>query len=151
QDSALDHGTVAGADVRQASSVILGTFGVGFEPVGADEDGVFNGHVAADAAAQTDDTVGYLCACLNDTSVADQALFQPGAINAGSGQEAHTGINDPFLTVKVKRRMVAGQSQIRFMISLDGSQVLPIAIEEMGMNAVGTDAAGKDFPSKIRG
>src|SRR5205823_5180833 len=98
-----------------------------------------------------DDAVANLRACLNDTPVADQALLQLGAIDAGSRQETHAGINDPFLTVKVKRRMVAGQSQVRFMISLDGSQVLPIAVEDMGLNPVGADAAGKDFLAEIRG
>src|SRR5437867_1482704 len=88
---------------------------------------------------------------LNHAAVTDQALFQLGPKDARCGQEAHARIDDPFLTMKVKRGMVARQSQVRFVIRLDGSQVFPVAVEEMGMNPVSADAAGKDLPAEIRG
>src|SRR5262249_44086809 len=50
-----------------------------------------------------------------------------------------------------KRRMLAGQCEVRFMVGLDGSQVLPIAVEKVGMNPMGPNTARKDLFTEIRG
>src|SRR5207244_4553116 len=74
ENSPFDHRAVADTNVRETASLILGTFRVSLEPVGANGDGVFDCHIAANAAPQTDDTVGNLRSRVNQETIDDQAL-----------------------------------------------------------------------------
>src|SRR5207253_1387345 len=60
-------------------------------------------------------------------------------------------VNDTVGAVKIKGRVVADQGQIGFMIRLNGSKVLPVAVKQTGLHVVRPDAAGEDLLAEVRG
>src|SRR4051794_29357739 len=55
EDGVLDHRPLADEEVGEAAAAVGGPLGVGFVAVGADHDGVAQGGVPADNAADADD------------------------------------------------------------------------------------------------
>src|SRR5260370_25573674 len=143
ENRSLNNGGVHHADVRQASLAIAKTLAVGFKTIRSVKDSVLNGHIAPNAATETDHAMTDLGAGLDHAAVAHQALFQLGAAYPGRRQEPHSGVDDSFLGVEVERRVIAGQCQIRLVVSLDGSLVLPAAVKQMGLKAMVADAIVK--------
>src|SRR5262249_40203125 len=97
--------------------------------IGTDDDRFPDGDVAADPAAQADDTAFNLRSCFDDAAIAHETLLKPGGANARCRQEAHAREHETTRAVKVKSGRILCQAQARLVIRLDGAQVLPVAIE----------------------
>ena len=52
---------------------------------------------------------------------------------------------------KIERRVVGGQGQVGLVVRLDGAEVFPVAVEQMGLDVMRVDAAREDFLAEVGG
>ena len=86
---------------------------------------------------------------LDHAAVADQAPLHGGPAQAQRRQVAHARVDHTIGTVEVKRRIVAGQGQVGLVVRLDRAQVLPVAVEQVGLHPMRLDAARENLLAEI--
>ena len=98
--------------------------------------------MAADTAADADDAAFQVGPFLDQAAIADQAVVDPGILNQRSRQVAHTRVDDPLHTGKVKGRLVAGQGHVGLVVRFDRTEIVPVAIEDVDAEMVLLQTAG---------
>src|SRR5206468_6499294 len=108
EDGIFDQRTLANAEVGDAATAVGDALRVGLIAVGADDNGIAQGRVAANDAAHANDAALQSGAALHHTAIADQRVLQPRPTEPRCRQITHACVDDTLGTVEVERRIVAG-------------------------------------------
>ena len=78
---------------------------------------------------------------IDDAAVGDDGMIDLRAVDLRAGQKARARENRRAHVEEIEARQLGGDIEVRFEERTDGSDVLPIALENIGEHALGLDRA----------
>ena len=111
--------------------------------VSPDDHGTFDGAPPANLRAEADDSV--LNSAVRDgAAVRDDGILHVALLNLGRGEEAGRGVDGRAGIIELELGRVLSKREVRLKERLDGSDVLPVIVEEVGLHVVAVGSSLRD-------
>mmetsp|Transcript_6652 Transcript_6652/g.17027 ORF Transcript_6652/g.17027 Transcript_6652/m.17027 type:complete len:340 (+) Transcript_6652:1777-2796(+) len=148
-DGVGDGAPLADPHGHPALSDNLGLLLVGLVEVRTDDHGVLDRAPLADLRAQAHHSV--LHGALRQVApVADDGVFDVALLHLGRGQEARGGVDGRAGVVELELRGVLGQGKVGLEERLDGANVLPVVVEQVGLHVAPVGGGfGDDLAAEV--
>lgn len=101
-----------------------------------------------DDATESDEAVVEF-GVIEDAAIGDEGLFHDCAVEFAGGEEARAGEDGGGHIEEVEAGQDFGESDIGIEEGADGADILPVALEDMGIDAVGFDGGGDDVFAEV--
>ena len=147
-DGILNLAVRADAQARQAGLFMPLDGFMRFVVIAAEGDDAVQFRAVLDDGAQADDAAGD-AGVIDDAAVGDDGVVNLRAVDLGAGQEARTGKNRRAHVEEIEARQFGSQLQVCLEEVADRPDVLPIALINIGENAVRVDGVRDDVLAEI--
>ena len=102
-----------------------------------------------DVGSDTDDGIVHL-AIGQRATVRDDGVLNLAVLNLGRRQISRRSVDWRIRVVEFKVRLIRSQVQVRFEKGLDGSNVLPVIVKEVGLDVIAVSGGKRDdFSAEI--
>ena len=117
--------------------------------VGAHDHGIFYCDIAADMCAHTDDAFFEHGGGADEATVGNEAFSDGAGAHASGGKEAGACEYGGVSIGEVEGRIGVGECEVGVVEGADRTDVFPITVEEMSLDAVAADGHGEDVAAEV--
>lgn len=88
---------------------------------------------------------------VDDAAISDGGMVDGGSVDFGCREEARVRVDGCVHVKEVKGREFIGHFYVGFKVVTDGADVFPVALEDVGEDAMGFDGSRDDVAAKVVG
>lgn len=149
EDCAIDQ--TAGADTdRDGSRCRVGCdVRVGLGVVGPHDNAIANGYPFANHTSETDHAVFNPRSFANSATISDERTRNRGAIHDSRWQESSAAVDGMGSVEKIELGIRIAECQVRIIERANGTDILPVIIEQVNLYFAGTDCGREDFFAEV--